>query len=677
MQLLASNNAQSQLAGPITNTSTTLTLQAGSGALFPNPGPNEYFVITMIPAATPNTPGEIMWCTARTADVLTVSRGQEGTTASAYLVGDYVSNQPTAGQVIYANLQLPTYPGNPNGAIGGTAGSTTESPSAVWDSVDNLVWVCTTGGNASTAIWSQSGRVRLTGNLSLYVATTGSDSNNGLSSLTPFATIQHAANVISNYDLNGYVVTVVVASGTYSAGAQMSSTPPGYNNGIVFSSSGGTVTINGSGYCFFSIGAQFILNGTFNLVTTNASNQPNAALAASNGGRIVIEGTATTFGSSGTYHLFSGTGAQINTAPSAAYTIAGNAVAHWAAQTAGNITVLDATITLTGTPAFSTAFAQALDEGTINCAGNTFNGSATGPRWNIAGVGLIDTGNAAANYLPGNSSGVGQTQRTQLLGNNFGLYVATSGSDTGNNGLTAATPFATIQHAVAVLNQSYDLNGQDVTIAISAGTYSAGASLEGTLPGQTGAPAITFVTSGGGVTVSASGQCFAAVGAQFTLDGAFTLITTSAAGAANAAVASTNGGLVVLEGSGTVFGSSGEYHMLAAAGGQILGTGGMSYTISGGAAVHWQAQTAGNITIEEATVTLSGTPVFSAAFAQVVDGGTIDCAANTFSGTASGSRYNATNCGVINTNAAGTTYLPGSTSGTGTNPGTSPYGLYD
>lgn len=53
-------------------------------------------------------------------------------------------------------------------------------------------------------------------NTTYYVnASTGSDSNNGLTSGTAFATLQKAVDVINSFNLNGYGVTVNVANGTY------------------------------------------------------------------------------------------------------------------------------------------------------------------------------------------------------------------------------------------------------------------------------------------------------------------------------------------------------------------------------------------------------------------------------------------------------------------------------
>ena len=95
-QVIFTNLATSTLAGSITNTAVTLNLQAGGGALFPNPAVGQYFTLTLVDAATSQL-NEIMWCTARTGDTLTVIRAQEGTSALAWNAGDIASNKITAG----------------------------------------------------------------------------------------------------------------------------------------------------------------------------------------------------------------------------------------------------------------------------------------------------------------------------------------------------------------------------------------------------------------------------------------------------------------------------------------------------------------------------------------------------------------------------------------------------
>lgn len=76
MAELWTNNAESTLSGSITDSATSLTVQAGHGALFPSPSNGDYFWLTI--------ESEIVKCTARSTDTLTVTRAQQGTSAAAH-----------------------------------------------------------------------------------------------------------------------------------------------------------------------------------------------------------------------------------------------------------------------------------------------------------------------------------------------------------------------------------------------------------------------------------------------------------------------------------------------------------------------------------------------------------------------------------------------------------------
>lgn len=93
---LFANNANSELSAPISSSDTTITVTAGTGARFPAPAVDQAFTVTLNDAATGNV-YEIMLCTGVTGDVLTVERGQEGTSAVAWAAGDFVANFLTAG----------------------------------------------------------------------------------------------------------------------------------------------------------------------------------------------------------------------------------------------------------------------------------------------------------------------------------------------------------------------------------------------------------------------------------------------------------------------------------------------------------------------------------------------------------------------------------------------------
>ena len=47
MTQLFANNAFSTLAGAISNTATTMSVQAGAGAKFPSPTGGDYFLVTL------------------------------------------------------------------------------------------------------------------------------------------------------------------------------------------------------------------------------------------------------------------------------------------------------------------------------------------------------------------------------------------------------------------------------------------------------------------------------------------------------------------------------------------------------------------------------------------------------------------------------------------------------
>jgi hypothetical protein len=94
--LLFANNAQTTLASGISASATTCTLATGTGIKFPSPSAGQAFKMTFTDAAS-GTLNEIVLCTARTSDVCTIVRAQEGTTARSWIAGDIASNYFTAG----------------------------------------------------------------------------------------------------------------------------------------------------------------------------------------------------------------------------------------------------------------------------------------------------------------------------------------------------------------------------------------------------------------------------------------------------------------------------------------------------------------------------------------------------------------------------------------------------
>lgn len=95
--LRLSNNALSKLAANITSSATSLTVATGDGAKFPTLAANQYFMATLVKSTGTF---EIVKCTARSGDTLTIVRAQEGTTASAFTTADRIEHRLTAGSLL-------------------------------------------------------------------------------------------------------------------------------------------------------------------------------------------------------------------------------------------------------------------------------------------------------------------------------------------------------------------------------------------------------------------------------------------------------------------------------------------------------------------------------------------------------------------------------------------------
>lgn len=253
-----------------------------------------------------------------------------------------------------------------------------------------------------------SSRIRLAGNLNLYVATTGSDSNDGLTSGTPFLTIQHALNIIyDNYDLNGFMVQVNVGSGSFGTGARCAGFPVGATVtatpiSIVGNGSGNTTWNAGSGDTFTaSLGAQVQLSAmTIKSVAGNGISVIQAAVAGL--------GADVIFGLCGVNHIGNGAGGKFvsNGEP---YSISDSATvgAHIGCSFGGLADVSGSTVTVINSVSFATAFMNANTLGSINAVSMTFAGSGTvtGLKYDATSNAVINTAGGGAGYFPGSVAG--------------------------------------------------------------------------------------------------------------------------------------------------------------------------------------------------------------------------------------------------------------------------------
>ncbi len=265
------------------------------------------------------------------------------------------------------------------------------------------VRIASNGSNYSTQRGGSGSREVLQANRTYYVRTDGSDSNTGLanSSGGAFLTIQKAIDTACALDLSIYNVTINVANGTYTTPL----VPKSYIGAGPISISGDTTTPTNvvisttSANAITAVGVlgSYQIGGVKIQTTTSG-----IGIVASNGSKLVLNGKFE-IGTCAGQQIACTTGAAISIA--ANYTISGGSSYHMFVLTTGQIIVNSVVTTLTGTPAFSGAFALAASVGIINTAGWTFSGSATGTRYSATLNAVINTASGNTSFLPGNAAG--------------------------------------------------------------------------------------------------------------------------------------------------------------------------------------------------------------------------------------------------------------------------------
>lgn len=252
----------------------------------------------------------------------------------------------------------------------------------------------------------------------------------------------------------------------------------------------------------------------------------------------------------------------------------------------------------------------------------------------------------------------GKLARKRLAANTT-FYVDVVNGNNANSGLAAGAGFAwqTIPFAISQIQTIYDLNGFGVTIQLADGTYPLLTNIAGGFVGATAA--VPLVINGNAVT-PANVVIGNTIAARFG----------SSIQVQNVKVVSSSDGLVASDGGELFLGVGIEFgacaagaHLYAAAGGRIFP--GQNYKISGGAQAHYQAINNGMISCAAVTVTVTGTPAFSAAFANILLQSLLGFAGvPTFTASGTGTRYLSNFNSVINTTTANASLFPGNAAGT-------------
>lgn len=234
--LLFANNADSTLRLPVLATDVTIYLAAGTGTRFPTVTPGDSFFVTLIDSLG-NV--EIVECTGRAGDALTVVRGRDGTTAKAFPAGAIVDHRIVAE--VLRRLSVESLMGEPDGVAtldGDGLVPMTQLPSALLTQTEgDARYPRLTTANVANgyAALNSSGLIpmsilpsellTLTEGDAAYVKLSQKGAANGVASLDASGKIQASQFDISIIDLSPYAPKI----------------NPNFTSGLT---AGGTATLN-------------------------------------------------------------------------------------------------------------------------------------------------------------------------------------------------------------------------------------------------------------------------------------------------------------------------------------------------------------------------------------------------------------------------------------------------
>lgn len=245
-------------------------------------------------------------------------------------------------------------------------------------------------------------REKLTAARTYYVRSDGSDSNDGSANTSgaAFLTIQKAIDTAAGLDLGIYDVTIYVGTGTWTA-ANTLKTLVGAGQVLIRSINADTTSTVISTTASDCFGGVFVGQYTFEYMRLQTTTSGRGLRA--QGAGAVVRYNNLNFGACAQGHMAALVGGYID-ATGSTYTISGSAQAHIEANDTANVRISSASVTLTGTPAFSSAFIFAGRVSSVLAVGTSFSGSATGKRYDVNSNAVITT-LGGATFLPGNASG--------------------------------------------------------------------------------------------------------------------------------------------------------------------------------------------------------------------------------------------------------------------------------
>jgi hypothetical protein len=266
---------------------------------------------------------------------------------------------------------------------------------------------------AIKSLISTTTRIKLTGNLILYVATTGSDSNAGTSA-APFLTLQHAISVATTgYDYAGMNCTINLANGSYVGvasvyGGLFGTSQPLYITGNAGAPGNVVLSATSANTLTFNVGSYVILTG----VTVNSSgtsstfNGSGYSLVVGNSSLCGIHSCA--FGSAGTAQISAVNGGAV-TADYTSVSFSGTSPYGLNADCGGLIWLYNSPISFASGTTYTGGWALCSQGGSIQLGFNVFSSTFTGPKYSAGFCGTIALGYAPSTttqqVIPGSAAG--------------------------------------------------------------------------------------------------------------------------------------------------------------------------------------------------------------------------------------------------------------------------------